>query len=202
MGNTKKYISIFIDDVIRGTNLAIADALSDNFSEETFFTLDTFNFSNFFNSTELLDEFLSNNMFNIIGGADAKYNGVINDFLHVKNVLNSEGYIFRFVCISKNNKEVGANLFFLSKMVIDTDEIVFVKTDDEFYSNYNDNAFILTANYKHLKHNDNIMNGTMIINKNDYNIKYIDEYTSDLLNNTIYTIDKIEELPKIVFGIK
>lgn len=177
-----KVISIFIDDILRETSGKHKELLTEFLPEKDFSTIDIFKIEDFFDNKELFNDFLNNNIFDIVSGADAVTSTITNDFLNLKQVLNGEGYKIRIV-FSANGNRIGMNLHFLTKLVLQFDELVVLNEDTDITEYTQD--FIVTTNY-------NIKGDNVILVEKEYNKEFLNDYK--------FKMKEISELPKIVFS--
>lgn len=172
-------------EVIDEDNYTIVD-IDNNLSSEIT-TVNPFDLMSLFNSKEEGIEFLyeefSMELFSLSG---EMYKGCFNDLNNIFEVCN-ENNIKLIIISNENNKTKGNTLHFLAKNYPNINEYVFVDKIADFYNHCD---YLVTANTS-LLNNENYFNKNIKVNK-DYNENIISKYT----------INKINELPKIIKELK
>lgn len=178
-----KIVTIYIDDILRDFSGAFKRLYEEQYPKHTFSSFDIFNLNIFFESSEVFKDFFNSNFFAIISTSETKYQGCVDDYSNVKNVLNSEGYKVRLVSTVTTNREIVANNFFLSKHIISSEEIIYLQPFENILTDYNQD-WVITTDYR-LK-GDNV-----ILLETDYNKEHLTEFKN--------VIKKVLDIPKIVF---
>jgi hypothetical protein len=178
-----KVITIFIDDILRDFSGAFKACYDEQYPNNTFSNLDIFNLNNFFESSNVFNEFFNSNFFTIISASETKYQGCINDFSNVKHVLNSEGYKIRLVSRVTDNRQIFANYFFLSKNFVSAEEVIMLSPNEDILTKYNQ-EWVITTDYR-------IQGDNVILLEAEYNKEYLGNYK--------HTIKKVIDIPKIIF---
>ena len=178
-----KVVTIFIDDILRNFSGAFKECYNEQYPKNTFSTFDIFNLNNFFQSSEVFNDFFSLNFFTILSASETKYQGCVNDYSNTKHLLNSEGYKIRLVSTVSDTRHIFANYFFLSKNFISGDEVVMLQPEEDIRTAYSQN-YIVTTNY-------NLKGDNVILLETDYNTEHA--------HNFKHVIKKVSDIPKIVF---
>ncbi len=174
-------IAVTLDDVLRDFSMKFMMTYDDSYNK-VLTNVDPYDINQYFQGGRKIASFFAENVMELFGFCDEKYPGAMKDFNQLSSLVKEYGH--ELIIISKENSlSKGASLLFLSRFTCESNKVIFVQKDDEYFNHCD---ILITTNYKLLK----LKNKKSIIKVDTY-------YNKEYNEGSILTINNIKELLNI-----